>query len=266
MRRPDRVFRRDLVERRGTTAALAVAVASSPTRRYIGLLAVAAFASLASCVVSPQPLPPSIDVSKLTVDPTSGTIRIHGNAKAVTGGATLSALAATGTAAATQAHVAADGTFDAVVTPDPANIYRLEASLNGLFSEPVDISVPNVNGFAAGLAEKAAEPYASCLHVQPSPVAVAGDVHLGATTSIAVDLQNGCAQDLAIDDAHLRNGGAGFGLDTAAPLTIPMGQTQAVSLHFKPATASSVDDLLVLHFTGTDPGFVLVTVRGTGIP
>lgn len=242
-------------------------MASSSTHRYFALLAVAALGVLASCVVSPQPLPPSIDVSKLTIDPTSGTIRIHGNARAVTGGATLSALPATGTGAAAQAAVAADGTFDAVVAPDPANVYRLEASLNGLLSEPVDISVPNgFNGFKAGPAAPVTPPYASCLRVQPSPVAVAGDVHVGATAPIAIELENGCTQDLAVDDAHLRDGGVGFGLDTAAPLTIPMGQTHAVSLHFTPGATSSVEDLLVVHFTGTDPGFVLVTVRGTGIP
>jgi hypothetical protein len=219
------------------------------------------------CVVSPQPLPPSIDVSKLTVDPQTGTIHIHGDARAVTSGASLSLLAATGTGAPSRVQVAPDGSFDALVQPDPANLYQLEASLHGLFSEPVDIAAPmGFNGFKPGPAQTAAQPYASCLRVQPSPAAELGDVHVGATSSVAIELENGCTQDLAVDDVRLRDGGVGFGLDTQAPLAIPAGQVRAVSLHFTPGSTSSVEDLLIVHFTGTDPGFVLVTLRGTGIP
>jgi hypothetical protein len=232
--------------------------------------AIVVAATTHGCVVSPQPLPPItpvIDVTRLQVTPMVGFIQIHGLPGAVTDGATLSALAATTSGQTAATVVATDGSFDVSLANDPANIYRLEAELEGEFSAPVDVAVADT-AFDAQTAAPApvTAPFAGCLVVSPVPVADEGALRIGKSLAFAVQLQNGCAEDIVADDVRLRAGNAGFVLDTAAPLTIGAGTVRSVSLRFEPKATGPTEDLLVVHVTGSEAGYLLVTTRGEGIP
>jgi hypothetical protein len=240
----------------------------SERSRVTGAL-VAAAISLGGCVVSPQPLPPiapSIDLSRVSVSTTDTVIQIHGDPGAVTSDATLSALSATTNGQPAEVVVAKDGSFDVSLEADPANLYRMEAELDGIFSAPIDLSVPLALDAQRAPATVAKAPFASCLVVDTGSVVDVGSVRVGDTLPFAVQLQNGCSEDVVADDIHLRFGDAGFVVDTAAPLTIPAGQLRAVSLRFVPTATTASEDLAVIHVTGSEQGFLLVTVRGEGTP
>jgi hypothetical protein len=151
------------------------------------------------------------------------------------------------------------------LTTDAANLYRLEAELDGALSAPVDVEAPTmaVDGPSIFVASPA---YASCLTMSPGAVDDRGDVKIGQTDPFAIQLQNGCGEDLTADDIHLVSGTTGFTVSTTAPLTIPAGQLRAVSLAFAPTGAPLVEDILVIHLGGSAPGFLVVSVRGAGTP
>src|SRR5262245_52821149 len=64
---------------------------ASPRRWLLGALAVAA-SCLGGCGVSPQPEPPSIDISLISLDAQGGTVTLTGSAGAVAHGASLTGL------------------------------------------------------------------------------------------------------------------------------------------------------------------------------
>lgn len=230
-------------------------------------LAAIAAAALGACVVSPQPLPPiapTIDISKLSLTMVDPDVVLHGDPGAVTAGASLTALGFT--SSATDAiNVQPDGSFDLPLTMDAAQLYRLEAIKDDVRSQPVDIEAP-ASAVDGNNLIPAVPAYASCLTVTPFPVADRGDVPVGENQAFAIQMQNGCAEDLVADDVHLVDGASGFTVSTAAPLSLPAGQNRAVSLAFKPTDPGVTSDVLVLHFGGSTPGFVVVSLRGEGTP
>ncbi len=222
---------------------------------------------LGACIVSPQPLPPlvpTIDVAKLSLVSSSPDVVLHGDPGAVTPKSTFTALGFTSTET-NSVVVAADGSFDLTLTMDAAQLYRLEAALDGERSAPIDIEAPStaVDGNSLVPATPA---YADCLTVAPSLVEDRGDVEAGQSEPFAVQLQNGCAEELIVDDIQLANGSAGFKLSTAAPLSVPAGEVRAISLAFEPSKEGGFQDVLVLHLGGSAPGFIAVTLRGRGTP
>lgn len=222
---------------------------------------------LGACVVSPQPLPPivpTIDVAKLTLVSTGPDVVLHGDPGAVTPDATFTALGFVSTVT-DSIVVAADGSFDLPLTEDSAQLYRLEAILDGERSLPIDIEAPTTAIDGPGIIP-ASPAYAECLTVSPMPVDDRGEVEVGQSESFAVQLQNGCTEELAVDEIRLANGAAGFTVSTAAPLSVPAGELRAVSLAFSPSKEGGAQDVLVLHLGGTSPGFVAVTLRGLGTP
>lgn len=222
---------------------------------------------LGACVVSPQPLPPiipTIDVAKLSLVSTSPEVVLHGDPGAVTPDATFTALGFSSTTT-DSIVVAPDGSFDLTLTMDAAQLYRLEAVLDGERSAPIDVEAPTTAVDGPSLIP-AAPAYAGCLTVSPMPVDDRGEVEVGQSEPFAVQLQNGCTEELPVDDIRLADGAAEFALSTIAPLAIPAGEIRAISLAFTPSKAGSFQDVLVLHLGGTTPGFVAVTLRGEGTP
>lgn len=233
----------------------------------LGGIALVGASLLGACVVSPQPLPPiapTIDVAKLSLTSTSPEVVLHGDAGAVTADATLTALGIT-SSASDSVVIQPDGSFDLTLTMDAAQLYRLEAEKDGARSVPIDVEAPATAVDGKSIIPASAA-YAGCLTVAPATVADRGEVAVGQSQSFAIQLQNGCAEDLTADDLHLVDGAAGFSLTSVAPLTVPAGENRAVSLAFAPSVEGAADDVLVLHFTGSAPGFVVVTLRGDGTP
>src|SRR4051812_36693571 len=67
---------------------------------------------LSGCGVSPQPEPPGIDITRLTLEQVGASVTISGSAGAVTPGAdTLSSLDLSSTAPGASIKVAANGSF-----------------------------------------------------------------------------------------------------------------------------------------------------------
>ena len=239
--------------------------------RWGGLAtALALVVSTATCVVSPQPLPPGplttplIDLTKLALtDDGTGTLHLHGDPGAVTANSTLSTRGPSAPASAVEAAVADDGSFDAEVPSDPANLYRLEAELHGVLSAPLDLTFSAAaDGFGA---TKAEPPLAGCLTIDPPLVFDAGDVAVGSSTTFAVEASNGCTEDVDLSSLALAFGDLGFEVDSTAPVTIAAGTLRAVTLHFAPSDANPVEDLLVVGVSSPSAnGFLLVTLRGQG--
>ncbi|MFO0618284.1 MAG: hypothetical protein U0414_37165 [Polyangiaceae bacterium] len=220
-----------------------------------------------ACVVSPQPLPPivpTIDVAKLSLTSISPTVVLHGAPGAVTADATFSALGIT-SSKTDSVVVSPDGSFDLTLTDDAAQLYRVEASLDGEHSVPIDLEAPGtaVDGLSIAPASPA---YAECLTIDPATVTDRGAVKAGQSQAFAIQLQNGCAEDLTVDDVHLVTAASAFTLSTSAPLSVPAGAVRAVSLAFTPSGEGDFEDVLVLHVAGSAPGFIVVTLRGQGTP
>lgn len=227
----------------------------------------------AACVVSPQPLPPNhdppvipiIDITQISIsDDGLGNVTITGAPGAVTGESTLSSRGPSDPADVATADVGEDGSFELTAPSDPANLYRIEAELDGELSDPLDLSLVDAAD-GAGLVMRADPPLGGCLTVDPSLVFDAESTPIGGTSSFAVEATNGCDIDVDLTPLSLAFADRGFVLDEVAPVSIPAGSVRALSLHFTPTSSGAKEDLLVIGVT--DPaqqGFLLVTLRGKG--
>lgn len=158
----------------------------------------------AGCVISPQPLPPSIDVSKITAELTSSgpdievldTVVLVGAPGAVSpGGAQLHAVNLDAGDGPIATVVSADGSFQVSRPGLPADVFRLRAFHDGLWSEPADLVVPVEDG-PVGPPDL---PLAECLALDPAGTIDLGPVPLASTAEGSLEVRNGCREAVRIE-------------------------------------------------------------------
>lgn len=223
------------------------------------LLAAALLAG--GCGVSPQPEPPAIDIRLLTFgEALGGAPAIIGGAGAVTpGGGTLSALDLDSTTPGTSAIVDADGAFIAPIDGGVTDVYRLQALLGALRSDPVDVT--SAPGVAGGQLVAADEPLPGCFTIDP-PLE-AGPLAAGEAAPIT--LTNGCAVAITIGDLKLRLGSPAWTVTSPPlPLSIPPSGAISVTAAFDPAAGGARDDVLFVQVTAPEAGRRTISLRGEG--
>jgi hypothetical protein len=149
-----------------------------------------ALASTAACIVSPQPEPPSVDVTRVTAELlVDDAVRFVGASGAVSaGGATLSIASLESAAARTLAAVADDGRFEAVLAGRPGQTFRLQPVDGDRRGAAVDVVVPDRGGPVI----PAAPPEGECLTVEPAAALDFGGVPIGDVAATTVILANAC--------------------------------------------------------------------------
>ncbi len=175
--------------------------------------ALALVATATGCVLSPQPLPPSIDGERLTIelistDPDRGeidTARIIGAPGAVSpGGAVLHTVNLELANEATELTVAEDGSFEVYLTGQPGQEFRLRAFSEGLWSRPEDIVAPAEDGPP----DSPVRPLGDCLSLSAPLELGFGPIAQGDITVDTIELTNHCGETLRLDDVRLRIGDA----------------------------------------------------------
>ncbi len=219
------------------------------------------------CVVSPQPEPPSIIASLLTItdaDPGTftgqlGGVKVEGAAGAVQpGGSELSTLDLDTTDPAATVSVADDGSFSLMLPGKTADSFRLQAFSSQLRSDPVDIT--RATGITPiGTAVLVAAPLADCFLLSPGlevgPIA--------ASASATVEMANHCTDDVTVSGLSLRLGSPSFTLTPGAgPLVIPAQSTATFMVSFTPQTGAPAEDIVFVEMAKPVQGRRTLTVRG----
>lgn len=165
--------------------------------------------SVVGCVISPQPLPPSIDASKITMELTSSQpdggeldrVIIVGSAGAVTpGGAQLRVNNLDSGDPANALIVEDDGSFSVLTPGSSGDVFRLRAFHHDLWSEPVDIEVPEEDGPVDPLDR----PLEECLLLDPPDRLDFGPVDLDTAADGAIEVHNECLVTVRIEDVRIR--------------------------------------------------------------
>ncbi len=180
--------------------------------RQLGLVATilcSIAGSVGGCVISPQPLPPSIDASKITMELTSSQpdggeldrVIIVGSAGAVTpGGAQLRVNNLDSGDPASALIVGDDGSFWVMTPGRSGDVFRLRALHHDLWSEPVDIEVPEEDGPVDPLDR----PLEECLLLDPADRLDFGPVDLDTTADGVIEVHNECLVTVRIEDVRIR--------------------------------------------------------------
>ena len=214
---------------------------------------------VAGCGVSPQPEPPSIDISLLELGEAEGGALLTGSPGAVKpGGGTLTAIDLDDTSPASTVTVAADGSFTAPLTGTPQHVYRVQAARAALRSEPIDVT--GVMGIIPGPATAVPGPLAACLTLDPAPEI--GPLSPG--ESAVVTLVSTCPGTVTVGSLPLRLGSVAWSVAAPAlPFVLPSGGTSSFTVTFDPSGGGARDDILFVQISTPEMGRRPLTLRGT---
>ena len=220
------------------------------SRSLVASCALAACA-LVGCAVSPQPEPPSIDITRLQI---GSALAVDGEAGAVTpAGAVVTAVDLENASPAASDVSDASGAFALVLAGMQTDAVRLVATANGLTSDPLDVR--GVVGFKQDQVEPLAVPLADCFTLGPPD-----EVGPVAADAVAViTLTNACTTDATIDALAIRSGSAAWSVSSTGPLAVPRNARRVVTVK-RAAGSPAVDDILVLTFGSPDPGLRALTL------
>jgi hypothetical protein len=206
---------------------------------------------MVGCAVSPQPEPPSIDITRLQI---GGALSVDGESGAVTPpGAVVTAVDLEDASPAASDVADASGAFALLLVGGQTDAVRLVATANGLSSDPLDVR--GVIGFKQNQVEPLPVPLAGCFTLDPPD-----EVGPVAAAAVAViTLTNACATDATIDAMAIRSGSAAWSVSSTGPLAVPRNAQRVVTVK-RAAGSAAVDDILVLTFGSPDPGLRALTL------
>jgi hypothetical protein len=221
---------------------------------------------LSGCVVSPQPEPPSIIATLLTIEGEPGTIAgdvgsvtLKGAAGAIQpGGSELSTVDLDTTDPAASITVANDGSFSLVLSGTTTDQFRLQAFSTGLRSKPVDVTRASALT-GDGAAVLVAAPLESCFLFDP-PFEVGP---IAASAPATVEMTNHCTDDVTVSGLSFRRGSPSFTVTPGTgPLVIPAQGTGAFTVSFAPEAGAPTEDILFVEMSAPLAGRKTLTVRG----
>ncbi|MFS8070395.1 MAG: hypothetical protein ACMG6S_28870 [Byssovorax sp.] len=213
----------------------------------------------AGCVVSPQPEPPAIIASLLSIEGRPGSVTLKGAAGAVQpGGSELSTIDLDTSDPATAITVADDGSFSLVIAGTPADDFRLQAFSGGLRSDPLDVT-SHSGLWGGGTTTLVVTPLESCFLLAPAR-------ELGpitASSSATVQMTNHCTDDVTVSGLDLRLGSPAFTIPPGTiPLVIPAQGAGAFTVTFNPQPGAPAEDILFVEMSAPVQGRRPLTVRG----
>ena len=211
------------------------------------------------CVVSPQPEPPAIIASLLSIAERSGSVTLKGSAGAVQpGGSDLRTIDLDTSDPAAAITVADDGSFSLVLAGTGTDEFRLQAFSRGLQSDPIDVM--RSSGLTSdGTAVLVSTPLESCFLLAPAlevgPIA--------ASSSATVQMTNHCTDDITVSGLSLRQGSPAFKITPGnGPLSIPAQGAGAFTVTFNPQPGAPTEDVLFVEIATPSQGRRSLTVRG----
>ena len=259
------------------------ATASPPTTtlRLVGrfgralALVVLAAALLASCSISPQPVPPPVDdpisiqaeLIKVEDDGAGAGVWMRGLPGAVTPGAeVLRAVNRVTPGPAIDVPVLPDGGFELFVQGTAKDAFRAQARKGVSYSDPVD-----VQGLGDGAVVEIDPSSGSCVKVDPVREIVFPATPVGGVEILPVLVRNECPFDLQIVNFSSMSGNASFEpmLGTFSSGFVMMGGDAFLGVAFHPVSEGlQADELWIEFLPQPEPQPEIVTpwllsVRGT---
>lgn len=157
--------------------------------------------SLSSCVISPQPEPPSVNTERITAELLNEqSVRFVGAPGAVSiGNVDLSIINVDSALSSAIARVNNDGSFDADVLGVAGDQFRFQALSPNLNSDPVHVVVPDSDGPVSSANIERTE----CIRVEPGDENDFGTVRFGDTAAATVTITNSCEEAITIDWMYL---------------------------------------------------------------
>lgn len=215
------------------------------------------------CGVSPQPEPPSITSSGISITQgADGTVALAGEQGAVRpGGGSISALDLSAIAPAVSATVADDGSFSLELAGMPDDSFRLQASRGGSLSHPVDVTAAEPGG---GLAELVTGPLDTCLSL--ADYVDFGRVVVGSVETNRIDMRNECDADVTVTSVvPLLGDGDFLPITGMPPIVIPSGASRSFVVTFAPSEPGPAEEVIDVELGTPEMGSRPITVLGEGV-
>jgi len=232
------------------------------SRTLIALLAVS---FLCACSLRPQPEPPpaqpDVVPTLLSADPASPAAMTGGSLSgapgAVSPGATLRAYNLDTSQPPSETIAAPDGSFEMPLDMLPGDEVRLQATLGGARSNPLDVVI----GESAGVPSPASRPFAVCLTAVDE--FSFGVLPQGSDVERSVVLSNDCAFGITLSAIEMRRPIAGLGVVTdALPIVLAAGSSYAWTVRVQvPPGTSGIEDVLIVEVDAPQRDRRPITVR-----
>jgi hypothetical protein len=169
---------------------------------------------------------------------------LSGSPGAVSPGATLRAYNLDNSLQPAEVIAAPDGSFKMPLDMLPGDEVRLQATLAGVRSKPLDVVI----GDTIGAPSPASRPFASCLTTADE---ISFDmVPRGSDVERSVILSNACDVDIAISAIEMRRPVAGLSVVTdAPPIVLEAGSSYAwtVRVQAPPETSGEIEEVLIVE-------------------
>jgi hypothetical protein len=206
----------------------------------------------ASCVVSPQPIPPAdepeldgdgISVFDNSAEDAIGLISFTAAPETVfpAEGQVIVTNLETGDAPSF-VSVASDGSFSVALVGAPTDVIRFQVK-QAVRSQPVDLRID-----ATAESVEIVEDTPSCFVIEPAryaPLEGAGD-------SVSLVLRNECDANVRIDSPRLRRGQASFTFSPTSSFTIEPGSASFITVQ-RADSDGEVEDVLLLDVIEPEP-------------
>jgi hypothetical protein len=230
------------------------------------LIALLAISFLCACSLRPQPEPPPaqphVVPTLLSAEPASPAAMTGGSLSgapgAVSPGATIRAYNLDTSLPPSETIAAPDGSFEMLLDMLPGDEVRLQATLDGARSKPLDVVI----GETVGVPSPASRPFAACLTTADE--ISFGVIPQGSDVDRSVTLSNACAVDVTLSAIEMRRPVAGLGVVTdALPIVVEAGSSYAwtVRVQVPPGTSGEIEDVLIVEVDAPERNRRPVTLR-----
>lgn len=206
----------------------------------------------ASCVVSPQPIPPAdepdldgdgigvVDTSAEDVQSFISFEAAAGTVDPAEGDVIVTNLETSD--APSIVSVASDGSFSVSLAGAPTDVVRFQVK-QAVRSQPVDVRID-----ATAQAVEVVEDTPSCFVIEPARYAPLG----GAGDTLSLVLRNDCETNVRIDTPRLRRGQASFTFSPTDSLDIQPGGVSFITVQ-RESSDGEVEDVLLLDVIEPEP-------------
>ncbi|XYI03983.1 hypothetical protein ACMHYB_11310 [Sorangium sp. So ce1128] len=229
--------------------------------RWIAVLLVACGAG---CGVNPIPEPPAAPelgdvIGDVCMVCDRSTVDLAGGPGSATNADVVWAVSLDRTAPPAVADVGADGSFALALEAYLGDEVRVQARRGEHRSAPADLVV------ADGVLKGAPRPLADCFHVEPE--LELPDTAVGEVSTVALRLEHGCADPLAIDAIALRAPAADLAVQGGpAPVVLAPGEPLDVRVEFRPRASGPREEVLLIEASSPASTRRAVTLFGRGVP
>jgi hypothetical protein len=208
------------------------------------------------CVATPLPDPPSLEQVFVMPAASLPLYQVAGMAGAVQTNASVAVVNLDRTEPPVTVAADPDGGFSLMIMASPGNVLRMHVVVDGVRSAPVDFVL------GSGTPTALVPTLGDCLSI---PAAIDfGSVGVGSSTTVAVQVQNGCAATVQITSIALRTPVSGLTVRTAAPLSIAPSTSAVIEVGAAPSATGPLEEVVLIGIGAPATGRRAVTLYGSG--